>query len=358
MVKSVIREANNDDIPEIARLRTNIIEFSPIKADEFILFWNWFINDNPCAFKKALVAVNDRNRVIAHFAMVPFKFLKDRELLLAGSMCQLMVDENYRNEFLFPKMMLEMLNEYQNLGINFLYGLANKSYITKAYLSFGFREIGVLRVYVRPYKLTRIADNYIKNRLLNAIIKPGLSIADKVLRLRRVSVNKGLKVTEIYRFDSSIDKLLTKVQRHFPYRTVRDYSILNWRFVDSPIGNYQILVIKEEGNIIGYTVLSPRKMKQFNVLAIVDILFSPERTDVGKALLQAIHKIAVESNVDMSACLFNPHDPLCPILKKCGYLKTPESFSLIVHEPKGTTPQFREDSFYKWHLTWFDHDSG
>jgi len=44
---------------------------------------------------------------------------------------------------------------------------------------------------------------------------------------------------------------------------------------------------------------------------------------------------------------------LLPVLKRYIYLKTPESFSLVFHEPKEALPDF---DFEKWHLTWFDHD--
>jgi hypothetical protein len=99
------------------------------------------------------------------------------------------------------------------------------------------------------------------------------------------------------------------------------------------------------------------KMKQYSVLAIVDILFPPKRSDAGRALLGAVHEIAVQSKVEISACLLNSHSPISPIFKKCGYFKTPEIFSLFIHEPKGTTHPFSEDTFNRWHLTWFDNDA-
>jgi predicted N-acetyltransferase YhbS len=352
-----IREANENDIPGIAQLRLKIKEFQSIEIEEYILFWKSLIKDNPCSIKKALVAVDDQNIIVAHYAMVPFKFLKDRESLLGGFVCQLMVAEDYRQELLFPKIVLKMLKEYKDLGVDFAYSLSNRLEVVKAHQAFGFCKIGILAVYARPYKLTNIAHHFIKSNILNMIIRPGLSIVEKALRLRKSSGKRDLAVTEIYNFDSSIDRFTATVQRFFPYAILRDSSILNWRTVDSPARKYQLLVAKEEGNIVGYVILRRMIMKQFDVLAIVDILFSPERFDVGKSLLNAAHDRALQLNVDMSTCLFNPYDPLCPVLKKCGYFKTPETFSLFVHEPKGKRPNFSKASFDKWHLTWFDHDS-
>ena len=289
--------------------------------------------------------------------MVPFRFLIDGESLLGGFVCQLMIDEDYRKELLFPKMELKILREYKNIGIDFAYGLGNRAEVVKAHLSLGFKKIGILAVYAKPYKLACIARRRIKSSILNAVIFPGLYIAEKLLGLKRTFNNGDLAVTDISRFNSSIDPFLSDVQRHFPYSALRNSTILNWRFKGSPDARYQIMVTKENGIIIGYVVLRHMEMNNFDVLAIVDILFSPDRFDVGKSLLNAVHKNALQLNVEMSACLLNQHDPLSPVLKKCGYFKTPESFSFFVHEPKGTRPQFSEDSFDQCHLTWFDNDA-
>ena len=357
MAKYTIREANDDDIRGIAKLRLRIKEFQLTGEDEYTLFWKSFINDNPCSIKKALIAVNDQNRVVAHYAMVPFKFLKDEKLLMGGFVCQLMVDEDYRQEFIFPKMMLKMLKEYKDLGVDFAYSLSNRSEIVKAHQSFGFCKIGDSVVHAKPYNLIKIVQHLTKNRLLNIIMTPALFIAQKLLRLKRTAGKGNVVLREIYKFDSAIDRFLSEIQRHFPYGIQRDSAFLNWRTVDSGGRKYRIFIAEEGGNITGYVILRAMKMKQFDILAIVDIMFSPERHDVGKALLDSVHEVALQLNVDISNCLLNPHDPLYPIIKKHGYFKTPESISLFTHEPKGAGHEFSENSFDKWHITWLDHDS-
>jgi hypothetical protein len=356
-VKYIIREANEKDMAGIVWLRHTIKEFRPIETEEYISFWNSFIKDNPCLIQQVLIAVNEKNEIVAHYAMVPFKLLKDGELLLGGFLCQLMVHELYRQELIFPRMELKFLKDYKDLGFNFAFSLGNREKVVKAHLSFGFCKIGDLPVYAKPYKLASIARRRIKSSILNKVMLPSLFIAEKLLRLKRTSGKGASTVTEMSRFDPGIDQFLSEVQKHFPYSALRNSTTLNWRFKGSPYVQYQILVTKEEGNIVGYVVLRRMEMNRFDVLAIVDILFSPVRIDVGKLLLSAVHKIAVQLDVEMSACLLNPNDPLCPVLKKCGYFKTPETFSLFVHEPKGIRPHFTDDSFDKWHLTWFDNDA-
>lgn len=357
MAKYIIREANNDDIPEITRLRHQIKEFRPIATEEYVSFWNSLIRSNPCLIQQVLVAVTEQGEIVAHYAMVPSRFLKEGELLLGGFLCQLMVHEEYRKELIFPRMELKFLKDYKELGFNFAFSLGNRKKVVEAHLSFGFCKIGDLPVYAKPCKLRGIVRRRIKSNILYAAMTPGLFIVETLLRLRTTSDKEELSTTEISQLDPEIDQFLAEVQRHFPYSALRNSAILNWRFAGSPAVKYRILVTKDEGIIIGYAVLRRMEMNRFDVLAIVDILFSPVRIDAGKSLLNAVHKIALQLNVEMIACLLNSYDPLCPVLKKCGYLKTPETFSLFVHEPKGTTHHFSEDNFNKWHLTWFDNDA-
>ena len=357
MPKYIIRYADDNDVQGIARLRIGIKEFTTIKVEDYVSLWEYLIKDNPCLIQKALVAVDDQNRVVAHYAIVPFKFLKDDEPLLGGFLCQLMISEAYRKELIFPRMEMKFLKEYKKLGYDFAFSLGNRAHVVKAHLSFGFTKIGELPVYAKPYKLSIIAPHFIKSRIVNLMARPVLIIIENIMRLKRPSGAKNIDITEISGFDPDIDRFVSDVKKHFPYCAARTSGILNWRFAGPHENTYRMLLAREKGMIIGYTVLRRMTMKQFDVLAIVDILFSPERPDAGKALLDAVHEIAVKLNVDMSSCMLNHHDPLRTSLQKCGYFKTPETFSLFVHEPKENTPRFSRESFDKWHLTWFDNDA-
>ena len=357
MAKYTIREADQDDLSGITRLRHTIKEFRPIDTREYESFWNSKIYNNPCSIRNVYIGMTEKKEIMAHLAMMPYKFLKDGEPIIGGSLCELMVHENCRKELLFPRVEMKVLSVYKGLGVDFAYGMANRGEVMNAHLSFGFRKIGDLEVYAKPFKLANLARSMIKNNFLNTIMKPVLFIAEKVLGSINTYGQQGLDTTEISMFDQAIDQFLEEVQRHFPYTALRNSGILNWRFASSPAVKYYILVTKEQGNIIGYAVLRRVVIKGFETLAIVDILFSPDRTDAGKSLMSAVHKKARELDVEMTACLLNPHDPICPVIKKCGYYKTPETFALIIHEPRGPVHHFNKDSFSKWHLTWFDHDA-
>jgi hypothetical protein len=97
-------------------------------------------------------------------------------------------------------------------------------------------------------------------------------------------------------------------------------------------------------------------MKELKSLAIVDVLFAPGDTAVGNALVNRALDEAKAARADVCACLLNPLGSYYAFFKKRWFLKTPEAFTLIVHEPPNSSLRLAEIAPADWHLTWFDHD--
>ncbi len=355
MPKFNIQEGRSSDIPGISRLFFEVEQESNVDNIEFAAWWKWLYKNNPYSIQKALIGVDEEDTVVAHMAMVPFKYLKTGQFFMGGLICQLMVAEAFRKELLFLQMELRILKEYKEAGIDFAYGLLNRPKVLKAHLALGFRQLGILPVYARPYKLDSITSYFFKSKILSGLFKPIVFLLNPFLRLRWYPSSK-LEICEVKHFDSDIDGFCESVQTYFSCSAFRNSDILNWRFTQLSERKYQIIIARDKGTVVGYVVLRRMKMKGIQTMVIVDMLFSPDRSDVGKALLKTIHKEAARSNVEISACLLNPHSPLLPVLKKFGFLKTPESFSLIVHRSNDSPVPSNGCSFDKWHITWFDHD--
>jgi|GEM_PF-1868714 len=351
-----IREVRDNDIMGIARLRTEIKEFRPISIDGYVSFWRWLIKANLHSIQRAIIAVKG-DEVIAHYAMVPFGFLGNGKPLMGGFLCQLMVAEAYRRDLIFPKMEMKFINEYRQGGYDFIYSLSNRPHVVKAHLAFGFTKIGDIPVYARPMRLSNLVSHFIKDRLLLSLLRLPLYLIEMPFKLNISFTDKKVEIVEVERFEEGMDEFFQDVKSSFTCIAMRDHGILNWRFQGYEDAKFIRLLAKEEGRICGYAVVRRLTMKGFDVLAIVDIMFFPSHQEVGNALLHAVHRRAVEMRVEMVACLINPHSPIFRVFKRHGYLKTPESFTLFLHEPRSTSPSLRDIPIDKWHITWFDNDS-
>lgn len=351
-----IRDCVDDDIAGIIRLHFEIEPDENATSQEYKLAWHWLHQRNPYSTSKVLVGVDSQNKIIAHMGMFPLKFVAFGKSLLAGFPEQLMVAESFRQSLLFANLETRFLKEYKGSGVKFVYALVTRSRVLKAHLALGFNGSGSLPVYARPYNLSRLAEHYVANPVMRFLARPVLSILESLLRFCWIRKPKTLNVVQASRFTEEWEPFLQEACRGFQYYALRNVGILNWRFADFPGRAYQIYLALENSKPVGYVVLRRMKMMGFDVLGIVDILFLPERNDIGQALLANIHQIAVKSEVDMCACLLSPHSPFLSILKRFGYVKTPQSFTLVIHKPKGETVMVDEKAFEYWHLTWFDND--
>ena len=70
----------------------------------------------------------------------------------------------------------------------------------------------------------------------------------------------------------------------------------------------------------------------------------------------AVHLQALEEKVDLASIVINPSSSIFKYLVRFGFLKTPESFTVVVNEPKRKDFEFNEKNFCNWHITWFDND--
>jgi hypothetical protein len=97
-------------------------------------------------------------------------------------------------------------------------------------------------------------------------------------------------------------------------------------------------------------------MKDLTSLAIVDMLFDAGDQAAGDALLGRAIDEAYAAGADVCACLINPLGRYFAFLKQRGFFRTPESFTLILHEPPDSPKRVADIPPADWHLTWFDHD--
>jgi hypothetical protein len=89
-------------------------------------------------------------------------------------------------------------------------------------------------------------------------------------------------------------------------------------------------------------------------LAIVDLCFDFRNRDVSRAVFREVDRLALEENVDVSAMLVASTD-VEALLRRELYLRSPESFTFVVHEPSNALG-VAKSKMGDWYVTWFDHD--
>src|SRR4051812_48611083 len=112
----VIRDAVDSDVPGIAQLYFDIEHPQDQNVENFTRLWHWLFRATGSS-AKAIVGVDENDRVIGHYGMIPCAFARRGEPFATGGfLCRLMVAEPFRKHVLFPHLELKMLASYRGLG--------------------------------------------------------------------------------------------------------------------------------------------------------------------------------------------------------------------------------------------------
>jgi hypothetical protein len=351
----VIRDYQSQDAPGVALLQNDVDSELQLSSEQFLSEWGWFGHSNPAGPPKALVATDAKGTIVAHEAVVPFMATKDGRPLVAGLPCQLVVTRSLRNTPLFLQLEMQLLSQYQQAGIDFVCGPV-RDHVLRAHLVMGFRAVGSLPVYARPYRLSRLARHYLGRGVQYAAVKTLLRLAELPLQFFPHRRSRGINVVPVETFDTRTAAEIEHLCSQLGLHALRTAAVLNWRFFQCPDRSYLVFVARNAGQCLGYVALRRMPMHEFDTLAIVDLVFPSARPDVGRALLAAVHDRAVGMQVDLAVCMFNANSPLIPVLRRCGFLRTSEAFTIIVHQPKDASFRVDMETLKNWHYTWFEHD--
>ena len=352
-----IRDARDEDHPQVARVAEEAeLLLGELTARNFPAVLEWLYVNPPLKIRLQFVAEH-ADTVVAHYGAVPFAYKLLGETCVAGFASNLVIDREHRAGMLFLSLQSYLQREYRAKNLRFVYGLITRANVLEPHLRTGWKKLGTVPVYAKPFDFPAVAASVLKGRAVRALAYGPLKLAQAVWHARMARPAKHVSVEEASRFDADAEPFLAEFMAAQQITAVRTREVLNWRFASAPGREYRILVARKAGRVAGYAVTRRMALKHLDALALVDIAFDPADRSVGEALLRRCDRDAKRAHVDVAAAIMNPSSPFVPYLRRAGYLKTPEAFTLVVHAPKGSTdPPFTEKLFAGWHLTWFEHD--
>jgi hypothetical protein len=301
--------------------------------------------------------IERHGEVCGHYGAMPVDYWVAGRVETAGLASNLLIEHSVRSAGLFMRFQSHFLREYGAAGMAFMYGLVTRPKVLATHLRTGFRRIGRLPVYARPYRLQSLAGRYVHRPGLRRAVASAANLLNPLLRLPVALAPAGLTVRPLGSFGPEWQTSLERWTRSWDVTANRTMQIVNWRFFAIPGRTYRVYgALTPDGAPAGYVALRRMPMKGFDVLAIVDLFCDPERPAACKLLLLAAHREAVRASVDLAVCLINPHSPYRRWLRRFGFLPTPESFTLVVNTPQPPRVALTSDHFPRWHVTWFDND--
>lgn len=360
----IVRQANAADFPKIHKLfKENEFLDEGMTLEKFIQLYNWLYIHPPQKIYHELVLekAEDSENVYGHHGLTPFAVQIENQMLWGGLAANLLIDSKQRNALLFMTLQKQFFRTYNKAGFNFVYGLVTRPDVLATHLKTGYKKMFEIPIFAKPIHFTGLVKKKI-SPFLGGLLSPLLKCAEVVHRLIFGYKNKKYKISSIATFTPEHDLVCRKFLNQWPIQTLRNHSILNWRYTQLDFRNYQIFELREEGQVCGLMILRNMPMKEFSATAIVDLIWDPENSNYPRALISFATEYARESGSDLMAAIFTPDKRISQILYKSGFIKTPEKFTLVMNEPNQqnavsqTIKRCLDENKVPWLISWFDHD--
>ena len=247
--------------------------------------YEWLYLNNPAGTATVcLLRDEDSGAVVGSTALLPRTLCSHGNVLRGGIAADLMVDHRHRS--LGPAIVLQkgILGRLAESGIDLVYAFPNPKSIPMT-RRIGYRQVAQRMALVLPLR----SEAFLRDRISHTgIRKAAATLIDIALYLRprlyKPVPQSGQEHFIATSFDPQFDELWSRIKSGYALIGEKIVRFLNWRYRDSPLGNYAVFGLCSPGRqvINGYVVHS-RQDKRMN---IADFAWDPTRTSLEELLIR------------------------------------------------------------------------
>jgi predicted acetyltransferase len=289
--------------------------------------FEWMQN-NPAGPPDWSFAVEEKSGELAGIVSIMPKrvFINGKTIIKAGIVGDFMVSSRYRVFGPFLQLQNTVVENYSNLGYQFIYTIPNKDTI-KIIQRAGYKPIGVLYNMAKPIKV----KYYLKRHILSPpseLFVPFIQLCLKIISRETYSLTDGL-IEEEHSIDESFDVFWEKIKSNKPcIISDRSSEYIKWRYFQNPTYKFRLLAYRETpgGELRGYIffTIDCNKMEVFDIIAL-------QRGHVYR-LLKRLVGIAKEENCQAIYIQINHANSLLKLLRSCRFFNAKNDF--VVFCPK------------------------
>jgi GNAT superfamily N-acetyltransferase len=370
-----IRATQPEDFPAIAELGKDNLE---TKWDEPFLKWKYL--QNPVNPFYGVVAEAD-GKVLGCYGNIPVLIKAGAEVVTGAQAVDLAVAPEARRHGLFVKMAQQTYQQMDKDGVWLDYAFPNPASQAGFVTRLNWTPVGLAPRYIKIIDPKAITVSKGLSGLAAQALARGLAklpVHASWHSKRPPAEAPGIEVHPADSFDPRADRLWEQAAADFPLTVRRDAAYLNWRYVDNPQKQYQILLAERgSGNanppdLAGYCVLSFKDRTSQSAAALAELLLAPGETSAGLALLAQATAQAQEAGCAQIWCWMLPQHTFYTCLLRLsgfhhlssrnrtiarlfpGFLSSTTPF--IIRLNPGFQSSIDPTRLGNWYVTMGDHD--
>ena len=311
-------------------------------------YFDWIYEKNPQGNPIIIFARDSKNDAIVGIeTIIPMNLWLNEKPIKSALSCNSAVHTDYRNIGIFGMLINEIQKLAKDEKFKCIYGVPNRN-SHHAFVSRGFSEIGKLKIYGKPFKISKYFGN-------QSILKP----LDYLIKKEKDQTKLEPFNEE---FDLSYDSLLNKKIINDKIIPTKNKDFLNWRYKQHPTREYQTFRYTEKNELLAYIILRKTVFGNKQVAVILDFVIHPkivEHKKIVKFIFSVLNNykedcIAVISTVNTGCREYK-------ILKNVGFMSVPkifkpEPFYFITSILESFEGNEKFKVFDNWFLSFGDYD--
>lgn len=216
-------------------------------------------------------------------------------------------------------------------NIQFLFGFPTAEHFKAGVRMLGYMELFRLMVWRRPLTRGLRIQGRLHSSLARRISYTLGSILHEFFFSWRKSVSaKAIQITELYRFDESVNQIWERVKSQVRFAFVKDAAYLTWRYLDRPGRLFKILGATQNGRLDGYCVFRDNLARPDGTRAgVLTDLVATDSTTAYKLVETALAKMRT-ARCGYVIALAHPSMITAPILANTGFFPDLNEGTIIV----------------------------
>lgn len=330
-----MRAAGPSDRRAVLALRARCFPGEDLEKED-PAFLDWQLQSVPAGAGESFIAQYD-GQPVAHFALIPQKYVLRGSPVLAALAVDAMTDPAWRGRGVYSKLVDFALREARG-AYQFTVAWQIRDAVLPAMVRNGYVPTLRAPVMVRPLSLRALAHRFLK-----------AAQPDK----REVAV---LPLVESLTADDA--EAMSDVVSHFAPSgrafQERSAEYLRWRYFSNPAWRYEVFGFRRANNLLAFCVSRKTTLRGFSTLTLVDFAWRDGHRRAARAVLSAALRAGAADGIELGAALVTTAHPGFPLLLSLGFLPGPHRFRFLVRPSDPTTETNLRD--VRWALLWGDTD--
>ena len=260
-LENLCKLVKKKDLAKLTEFYTKTYSKNHILHNSIHTKWQFYDNPFNSTNNHTVIILEENNKIISHLGFIPVKLKFFNSIKLGIWHVSFFTLKKFRGKGLGLKLV-----KFSNKSFDFAMVLGGSDGTENIYHHIGGHTMGDLKRYI----------NILEKEKVEKYLKKKISFQRKITKFE-----KKYKLKRIKLLNSRYDKFWNSVRGRYPITTERTRKYMTWRFLKHPLVDYHFLVLENEKNIMGFSIIRfENKDKKIKAARIVDLIVKKEFEDV------------------------------------------------------------------------------